>query len=155
MVWVFMADQLLHLLVITLAVQLPQTVNAAGKMLLAGLGQHFSVAQIHRGAALIFLFIVLSAPAASFIKQILSLISLENDSPAGCGYLIGILERFIIVALYLSRQLEALGLVLAAKSIARFKQLDDRDFAERYLVGTLLSVLLALLGIAAAEVLLR
>lgn len=32
---------------------------------------------------------------------------------------------------------------LAAKSIARFKELEDRAFAEYYLVGTLMSVAVA------------
>ncbi len=34
----------------------------------------------------------------------------------------------------------AIGLMLAAKSFARFKETDDRDFAEYVLIGTLLSV---------------
>jgi hypothetical protein len=37
----------------------------------------------------------------------------------------------------------AVGLVLAPKTLARFKQLDDRDFAEYYLLGTLASVAVA------------
>ena len=37
----------------------------------------------------------------------------------------------------------ALGFVLAAKSVARFKELEDREFAEAYLVGTLTSFLIA------------
>ena len=36
--------------------------------------------------------------------------------------------------------------MLTAKSIARYKELENRDFAEYYLVGTLLSALLAILG---------
>jgi hypothetical protein len=38
----------------------------------------------------------------------------------------------------------AIGLVVAAKTIARFRQLDDRDFAEYYLLGTLASVSVAI-----------
>ncbi len=54
-----------------------------------------------------------------------------------------------MVALVLLDAPTAIGFVLTAKSIARFKQLEDKDFAERYIVGTLLSV-----GIALASVLL-
>jgi hypothetical protein len=36
-----------------------------------------------------------------------------------------------------------IGLVVAAKTLARFKQLDDREFAEYYLLGTLASVTIA------------
>jgi hypothetical protein len=39
----------------------------------------------------------------------------------------------------------AIGLVVAAKTIARFRLLDDRDFAEYYLLGTLASVGVAVL----------
>ena len=36
-----------------------------------------------------------------------------------------------------------LGLVLAAKSIARFKELERQAFADYYLIGTLASLLVA------------
>ena len=39
-----------------------------------------------------------------------------------------------------------LGLIIATKSLARFKALEDREFAEYFLIGTLASLLLALLG---------
>ena len=39
----------------------------------------------------------------------------------------------------------AIGFVIAAKTIARFRLLDDRDFAEYYLLGTLGSVSVAIL----------
>ena len=44
----------------------------------------------------------------------------------------------------LAGQLGAVGFVVAAKSLARFKQLEDKDFAENYLVGTMLSFLFAM-----------
>ena len=43
----------------------------------------------------------------------------------------------------LLHQFAAVGLVIAAKSIARFRELEDRNFAEYYLVGTLASTLIA------------
>ena len=61
------------------------------------------------------------------------------------GELIGKLERVIVAALVLADAATAIGFVLTAKSVARFKQMEeDRNFAERYLVGTLLSVAVAL-----------
>jgi hypothetical protein len=36
-------------------------------------------------------------------------------------------------------QHSAIGFVLAAKAFARFKELEDREFAEYVLIGTLLS----------------
>jgi hypothetical protein len=65
----------------------------------------------------------------------------ENDPRV--GRVIGKLERFIISSLVLCNQLGAIGFVLAAKSIARYKQLEDKNFAEKYLVGTLASASIA------------
>ena len=61
----------------------------------------------------------------------------------GIGSTIGIIERLLISALVLAGGVLAIGLVVAAKTLARFKQLDDRDFAEYYLLGTLASVTFA------------
>ncbi|GAC1664349.1 MAG: hypothetical protein NVS9B8_04610 [Candidatus Limnocylindrales bacterium] len=40
----------------------------------------------------------------------------------------------------------AIGFVVAAKTLARFRLLDDRDFAEYYLLGTLASVSVAIIS---------
>lgn len=62
---------------------------------------------------------------------------------AGTGHLIGALERFLTLTLVLLGEWSALGFILAAKSIARFKELEDREFSEYYLLGTLTSVIVA------------
>jgi len=67
-------------------------------------------------------------------------------STAQIGETIGILERVIVSALVLVNALDATGLVIAAKTLARFKQLDDREFAEYYLLGTLGSISIAILS---------
>jgi hypothetical protein len=75
-------------------------------------------------------------------------------SPAKVGATIGIIERLLIVTLMLTNAQAAVGLVVAAKTIARFKQLDDRLFAEYYLLGTLASVSVAVVsGLVAAAAL--
>jgi len=56
------------------------------------------------------------------------------------GEYIGIAERSISALLTLAGAYAAIGLVLTAKSIARFKELRNRNFAEYYLVGTLSSI---------------
>ena len=63
------------------------------------------------------------------------------------GAYIGFLERVIVIALVILNAPSAIGFVLTAKSVARFKQLEEQSFAERYLVGTLLSVGIALVSI--------
>jgi len=75
----------------------------------------------------------------------------DDDRGAGAvevsrGRTIGVLERGLVLTLVLLGQYGALGLVIAAKALARFKALEDREFAEYFLIGTLTSLLLALLG---------
>lgn len=61
------------------------------------------------------------------------------------GSIIGNIERIIVFTLSVMDLYPSIALVITAKSLARFKQLEDRSFAERYLIGTLLSFLIALL----------
>ncbi len=71
--------------------------------------------------------------------------------PSQVGATIGVLERLLIVTLLLVGAEVAIGLVVAAKTIARFRLLDDRDFAEYYLLGTLASVSVAIVTALAAR----
>jgi hypothetical protein len=61
------------------------------------------------------------------------------------GMYIGWLERFLVVTAILVQSPSMVGLILTGKSIARFPELKER-FAEYFLIGTLLSVGLAVLG---------
>jgi len=63
---------------------------------------------------------------------------------ARVGATIGVLERILIVVFVLTGSEAAIGFVVAAKTLARFRLLDDRDFAEYYLLGTLASVAVAI-----------
>ncbi len=63
---------------------------------------------------------------------------------ARVGATIGILERLLIVVFVLTGSDVAIGFVVAAKTLARFRLLDDREFAEYYLLGTLASVSVAI-----------
>jgi len=56
------------------------------------------------------------------------------------GRFIGVLERLLVYLAVLQGQYMAIDLILAAKGFARFKELDERDFAEYVLIGTLLLV---------------
>ncbi|HEX5823718.1 MAG TPA: DUF3307 domain-containing protein [Candidatus Limnocylindrales bacterium] len=64
---------------------------------------------------------------------------------ARVGATIGVLERILIVVFVLTGSEAAIGFVVAAKTLARFRLLDDRDFAEYYLLGTLASVAVAII----------
>jgi len=56
------------------------------------------------------------------------------------GKWIGPLERAIMYILIVTGNLSSIGFVIAAKALARFKELENKDFAEYFLVGTLSSV---------------
>ncbi len=69
----------------------------------------------------------------------------ENDVSNNAGAFIGSLERTIITLLLSAGQYAAIGLILTAKSVARYDRISkDQIFAEYYLLGTLLSTLFAI-----------
>jgi hypothetical protein len=61
------------------------------------------------------------------------------------GNLIGYIERLLVILLTMIGAYPSIAFIIAAKSIARFKQLDDRNWAEYFLLGTLSSIFLGLL----------
>ena len=80
----------------------------------------------------------------------------DDAAPAiPAGRLVGILERFLALALLLAGAWGALGLVIAAKSIVRFRRFEHDEagdaFAEQFLVGTLASLLVALAAFVLAR----
>ena len=62
------------------------------------------------------------------------------------GLYIGWLERFLVVTALLLQSPVTVGLILTAKSIARYPEFKSERFAEYFLIGTLLSLSVALVG---------
>lgn len=62
------------------------------------------------------------------------------------GMYIGWLERFLILTALLLRTPATAGLVLTAKAIARYPEFKHVRFAEYFLIGTLLSLSIAMIG---------
>ena len=91
--------------------------------------------------------LLIHKPANIFISKILTIYRPENkedenkkDSKA--GRFIGTVERMIMLIFLSIGQYAAIGLVLTAKSIARYDKISkEKDFAEYYLLGTLISTL--------------
>ncbi len=71
--------------------------------------------------------------------------NVKDSGIDGAGKYIGIFERIIIFTLVLTNQYAAISIVFGAKSIARFKELNSRNFAEYYLLGTFASITVALI----------
>ncbi len=68
-----------------------------------------------------------------------------NKHDLSRGKLIGYIERLLVILLTYYGSYPAIAFIVTAKSIARFKQMDDRDWAEYFLLGTLTSMFLGIL----------
>jgi hypothetical protein len=62
------------------------------------------------------------------------------------GMYIGWLERFVVLTALVLQSPATVGLILTAKSIARYPELKSVRFAEYFLIGTLLSLSLGIVG---------
>ncbi|MGM0922932.1 MAG: DUF3307 domain-containing protein [Bacillota bacterium] len=77
-----------------------------------------------------------------------------NKHDLSRGKLIGYIERLLVIILTFYSAYPAIAFIVTAKSIARFKQMDDRNWAEYFLLGTLTSMFLGIFfGLLLREVL--
>ncbi len=68
----------------------------------------------------------------------------QDDRELRRGKVIGIIERLLFFFFVLIGSYASIGFILTAKGITRFRELDDRNFAEYVLIGTLLSASLSI-----------
>ncbi|WFR57192.1 DUF3307 domain-containing protein [Anaerocolumna sp. AGMB13025] len=167
----FLADQFIHLIVIVLLV-LAYPMSTGNTPVLLMIEDILNIGDMNKVLWMITAYLICGKPSAVFVKMLLAAVNfrtqatpvllqaaaiedareakkkglniLEVQKSKNIGAAIGILEREIILTLSLLGQFSAIGFVITAKSIARFKQLEDKDFAEIYLIGTLVSVLIAI-----------
>jgi hypothetical protein len=89
--------------------------------------------------------------AIRFILEKLALTPLSNDHHEiddrqfRTGRVIGFLERIFVFLFILLNQYTAIGFIIAAKGIVRYPDFGKKSFNEYILIGTLLSVLFAML----------
>lgn len=159
---IFFLDQALHLLLIFMIWQwinppLCGALVSFYRGLLTPAGASFAGLLFSRGlrlllfTAVVYSFVIFGG--AVLVRKMLDLEAVRLPDLTGkygdsrrAGRYIGMLERAVILSLTLAGAFTSIAFVLAAKSIARYKELENRDFAEYFLVGTLLSTLLAILG---------
>ncbi len=85
---------------------------------------------------------VAAVGARNFV--VVTAIDADTDT-ARRGAIIGTLERWVAFVLVLTGQYTALAFVIAAKSIARYKRINEEEkFGEYFLIGTLTSIGIAL-----------
>ncbi len=143
----FFADQVLHLLVIT-AIGIWYPTNQ-WDAIIAQISQLDTPRIWVAGTVLLFL----TQPAGIIIGKLIEPWRREVDDQAetlkNAGIWIGTLERCLIFCFVLNQQYEIIGWLLAAKSILRFKETFAPKRTEYLLIGSLLSVGVAIiLGVA-------
>jgi Protein of unknown function (DUF3307) len=138
----FLADQLLHLLIILgcwyFIFFTWIDITAAWQKL----NENLSVWKT------ITAFVFLTAPAGILIGQLTNQWRdklPEAENLANAGKWIGIVKRIIILIFVLYGQYSAIGLLVAAKGIIRFNEKDRQEIKTEYLViGTLMSIGIAI-----------
>ena len=144
-IWIFSINQLIHFALLIGMNYIFNLENSVSNLYLKLEGyENFKIIILY-----ISVFSIIFEPASLFIRKLFTSISPKIYPKANLeeGNIIGKLERIIIAILLLNNQFGVIGFVLTAKSIARFKQMENRDFAEKYLIGTLTSFLIVLISV--------
>jgi len=141
-IWPFVIDQVLHLIVIFVTTVILFNVLQ---------DYHCWMEIIDTGILLIILvFLAVAKPANTFIRICLKSAKINigdepaNDDTFHSGRIIGTCERFLIVLFVILTQYEAIGFLVAAKSILRFSSTQESKKSEYVLAGTLLSIAIAI-----------
>lgn len=141
-IWPFVIDQVLHLIVIFVTTVILFNVLQ---------DYHCWMEIIDTGILLIILvFLAVAKPANTFIRICLKSAKINigdesaNDDTFHSGRIIGICERFLILIFVILTQYEAIGFLVAAKSILRFSSTQESKKSEYVLAGTLLSIAIAI-----------
>jgi len=79
-------------------------------------------------------------------KQDMSILGETTNEMQNAGLYIGWLERFVVLTALVLQSPATVGLILTAKSIARYPEMKSVRFAEYFLIGTLLSMSLGIIG---------
>ena len=147
-IWIFSINQLIHFALLIGMNYIFNLENSVSNLYLKLEGyENFKIIVLYTSV-----FSIIFEPASLFIRKLFTSISpktypKENLEELKAGNIIGKLERIIIAILLLNNQFGLIGFVLTAKSIARFKQMEDKNFAEKYLIGTLTSFLIVLITV--------
>ncbi|HAF85378.1 MAG TPA: hypothetical protein DCG32_03240 [Sphaerochaeta sp.] len=138
----FLIDQSIHIGVLL------------GMALLFPLQLQLPASSVGIAFALLFIFKPSSVAVSRVLASLASTPSDNNQDPVHAGYKIGYLERLIILLLCLFGSISTCVLVIAAKTLVRYAEFsNDSEFREVFLVGTLMSIALALIGYGGARLL--
>ncbi len=146
--YIFIVDQLLHMLTILVMAyaMFKWNFEISSCNILNEIFTAYGIEKMML-AKWVLILLFLHKPSNILIQNMLSKYKPQESNDAllitvdrQAGRRIGTLERVIMLMFLAMNQYAALGLVLTAKSIARYDRIaKDEKFAEYYLLGTLLS----------------
>ena len=144
----YLIDQVLHMTIILACALLTKAWEGGNSAALTALSEELPVVIGIDGYELLSIVCALLAvmkPANVFIQKVLVTEKPNDETRTRLRYggRIGSLERIVSVVMMYLGQYAAIALVFTAKSVVRFKDFENRDFAEYYLYGTLMSVVTA------------
>ena len=144
----YLIDQVLHMTIILACAFLTKAWEGGSSAALTALSEELPVVIGIDGYELLSIVCALLAvmkPANVFIQKVLVSEKPNDETRTRLRYggRIGSLERIVSVVMMYLGQYAAIALVFTAKSVVRFKDFENRDFAEYYLYGTLMSVVTA------------
>ncbi|MBS4032228.1 MAG: DUF3307 domain-containing protein [Clostridiales bacterium] len=77
-----------------------------------------------------------------YIKKLRGSQIVDAGAPDG-GYIIGLLERLLVITAVATNNASWAGLILGVKSAARFRKFKDDAFVEYFLIGSFISIFVA------------
>lgn len=141
--FLFFVDQILHLMVVIIVTCWFSKMRTI----------EFPVEIAPHTAFVVLSFLLCTKPANIIIREVLNSFEILVSSTAdtnelmNAGRLIGVLERIISLTLILVQQFSAVGFIIAAKSLLRFRDTATAR-TEYLLIGTLMSFgIVILLGV--------
>ncbi|MEM6866451.1 MAG: DUF3307 domain-containing protein, partial [Bacteroidota bacterium] len=144
--WLFVVDQIMHLGIIAVLVYWKEPFQL-------NLGHLWESESLLLVSCIIFVTyvsgVIIRLLLAPYIEEVAKDDTEEGGSLKNAGKYIGMLERLFIFGFILMGQWAAIGVLIAAKSVFRFGDLNkgkNRKLTEYVLIGTLLSFGLAILA---------
>ncbi|MGA9568288.1 MAG: DUF3307 domain-containing protein [Candidatus Korobacteraceae bacterium] len=146
----FVVDQALHLIMV-IALSLALLHIWPPQLALAGV---WTEQRRHTMLLLAVTYVAVIFAGGYLVRSLTRSLTVQMEPPEGespkalrdAGLYIGWLERFLVLTALLVQSPAMIGLILTGKSIARLSELKGPQFAEYFLIGTLLSVSLAVSG---------
>lgn len=167
---IFISDQIIHIAILfMLSAQVSHNIQITPMMISAKAWLEWQIAACaasityNRKLILFFILWVIGLPGAGIFirifiqgvkykpykkainKKIIVLNESDENGIQDGGFIIGILERVVIIFAVATDMTNIIGFLIAAKSIARFKKFDDDSFVEYFIIGSFLSIFIAVI----------